>query len=155
MGICTQLMSCIIFQKSVLTDGSLAWEFGQRRSASRLRRSRREVAFGFPRGDEGAGPAGDRALPASGSSLLTACSPARERAGSCNSVPTRILTPKELGRKMVNVPFSKLRAAWKICLWPACAEGTKTLSSRGWLWTIGQNCVYVYVHLLYVICIYL
>lgn len=108
MGIRTQLVSCIIFQKSVLTDGSLAWEFGQRRSASRLRRGRREVAFGFPQGDEGAGAAGDRALPASGSSLLTTCSPAQERAGSHNSVHTRILTPKDLGRRMVNVPYSKL-----------------------------------------------
>lgn len=144
MGIRTQLMSCIIFQKSVLTAGSLAWEFGQRHSASRLRRGRREVAFGFPQGDEGAGAAGDRALPASGSSLLTTCSPAQERAGSRNSVHTRILTPKDLGRKMVNVPYSKLWAAWKIGLWPACAEGMKTLSSRGWLWTIGQNCVYTF-----------
>lgn len=74
MGICTQLMSCIIFQKSVLIDGSLAWEFGQRRSAGRLRRSRREVAFRFTQGDKGAGAAADRALPACGSSLLTTCS---------------------------------------------------------------------------------
>ena len=75
MGIRTQLMSCIIFQKSVLIDSSLAWELGQRRSAGRLRRSRREVAFRFSQGDEGAAAAGDRTLPASGSSLLTTCSP--------------------------------------------------------------------------------
>lgn len=49
----------------------LAWEFGQRRSASRLRRSWREVAFEFPWSDKGAGAAGDRAWPASGSSAHT------------------------------------------------------------------------------------
>lgn len=40
---------------------SLAWEFGQRPSARKLRRSWREVALKFPWSDKGAGAAGDRA----------------------------------------------------------------------------------------------
>lgn len=58
---------------------SLAWEFGQRRSAGRLRRSRGEVAFQFLWSDKGAGAAGDRAWPMSGSSAYTYSPGHRER----------------------------------------------------------------------------
>lgn len=44
---------------------------GQRRSAGRLRRSQREVAFKFPWSDKGTGAAGERAWPVSGSSAYT------------------------------------------------------------------------------------
>jgi len=72
MGARTQLMSCVRLQKSVFIDSSLAWEFGQRRAAGSLRRTRREVAFGFLQGDERAESTGNRAWLAS---LLPACCP--------------------------------------------------------------------------------
>lgn len=50
---------------------SLAWEFGQRPSARKLRRSWREVALKFPWSDKGAGAAGDRAWPVSVSSAYS------------------------------------------------------------------------------------
>lgn len=117
---------------------SLAWEFGQRRSAGRLRRGWREVAFKFPWSEKGAGAAGDRTWPASGSSAYT-YSPGPGRAESQQlhfcSYPNP--TPKELGKRMANDSLLKTQSS----LQDVCSHNLVICT---------YMCVYIFIYLLLV-----